>query len=313
MSSNNNNGASKVIKGILIAAAICAVIGIVLLGIGIHNGGRLSSANLSLIDPFNWFKFTSGDHDVRIVVGSDDDHEWVTGSSHFDFANDGTIENLDFSIPAAEVNFIESDKDYSIDVESNRRFAQYKVYQDGDTLVVKADESDWDFDGDDKTQITIAMPRNVKLKNVNLDIAAALVKSECAFDCESFSLSLGAGSVTLDSVAAKDSKIELAAGEFICRKLVCDDCDIDMAMGSVDISGTIRDDADIDCAMGELRLNLEDNEKDHNYCIDAGVGTVRIGSRKLSDVAFDGDIDNGADSDYNIKCAVGEVVIDFAL
>ena len=64
--------------------------------------------------------------------------------------------------------------------------------------------------------------------------------------------------------------------------------------------------------MGNIQITIVNStEEDHNYKMECMAGNLTAGSNVVIGLAVDHDIDNGAESDYDLTCAMGNLEISF--
>ena len=63
--------------------------------------------------------------------------------------------------------------------------------------------------------------------------------------------------------------------------------------------------------MGNVELALEGKQSDHNYHIECAAGNIDIKGYSMAGFLGEKEIDNGADSDYDISCNMGNITVEF--
>lgn len=130
---------------------------------------------------------------------------------------------------------------------------------------------------------------------------------------EKVELSMGAGQIIGGSMLSADKMdIELGAGEIILSGLRVGELEAQVGMGSLSLEGDILKEGIVECAMGSVEMTLAGAEKDFNYNVEAGAGTVEIDGEIMSVMAAERGIDNDAPKNLSIECAMGSIGIHFA-
>lgn len=299
-------------KYILLSTFIALAVGAILLIVGILNGGVnmaktiLEDGDYSLVD----YDFDEGKWLIGFGEDWNDAFEEYTENRSFDF-DKNDVENLTIDVAAAEVYVMESDASkIKVDVKNQPKM-KYKVYVDDETLHIK-DSFIENRKHNDPTVIELYIPKGTCLNTVSIDVGAAKINVDTKLDCEEFNIDMSAGAVDLDGLKAKKVNCNLAAGAINFANAYTDNVDISVSMGEVIYRGDIEDELNLDCSMGDITMELDSSEGDHNYECSVGMGKMRIGNIMTNTVACDREVDNGANSNYNIDCSMGSVDITFA-
>ena len=173
-----------------------------------------------------------------------------------------------------------------------------------DTLYIKSDKVKSD-------NVTLYIPQDAELESVDLDIGASELYID-TLNTRELDLSLGAGDVIIDHLTS-DGRIsfEIGAGNCSTNDSHCKDATLEIGMGHLSYAGTIYGDLDLECGLGDAELNLEDYEDNHNYSIETGIGKLTIGDKSFNNIGNNFKTDNQSNSDYDIECGTGNVVVKF--
>lgn len=292
-------------KFLLITAGICALLGIVLLGIGTATGGWKTAVrwavngDLQIIDGVG-FNFGWGDkhfdHDYEIYDGD--------GSDTIK-ADISTIKKISVSAGGSDFK-IKQSKDNNIQIEyENSDGIQYYV-SDG-TLYI-TEESYVFMSGDSRTYLYL--PENCSFESVNLDIGAGKLTGS-NIKADKISIDVGAGQIILNKLVTDDLNCELGAGQITLEDCSIRDGKMDVGMGAINYTGSISGNLDVDCSMGSTNLNLSGSLNDHNYDLECSMGEIQIGSHEYSGMDKEKTINNGADSNFVLECSMGNIEIEF--
>lgn len=148
---------------------------------------------------------------------------------------------------------------------------------------------------------------------------------------ENADISIGAGSANISSLKSGTLVIDVGAGELAIENLICEyietsigmgsvtvkngsiqNAGFDIGMGSLEYTGTIDCDLSAVVGMGSMELMLNDSQYNHNYTLDASMGTIKLGDTEYNSfLEYDQDIDNNADSTYWLECDMGSIEVIF--
>ncbi len=287
----------KVIKGFLIGACVCIVVGIVFF-VGAACAGGISGA-----------KSIMENGGITIGISSDDFDEWNTASEHTVSLADMDEPSLDLELGAGDFEIIESDvKD--IVVKSSKKI---NVSKNGDTIKIHTPEH-FAFVSIGFTEphnnVTIEIPKGTKFEDVTMNIGAGELRCE-NITSDFLKMELGAGTISVEEYTCNEAVFSVGAGEIIVGEGSAKDMDIDVGMGSLISHGTVKGDLDVDCGMGNVQMWLTGSEDEFNYQIDCGMGNVTVGNTSYGGVATDQDFDNDADYDCDLDCGMGNIEIHF--
>lgn len=336
---------NKFIKVVLIIAAVCAGVGVLLCGVGAisgasmmdvkskikieeknilgHLGAEAATENDYGFDhgldakPGNIFQKIAAwveDAADTVSINSDDyDGSWIEGSNvtKEDYSYDGSkVKNLDISMYAGSLTLEESDT-RDVRVEVYYKNASVNCEMSGETLKIKGGKKR--YNKKHRVAVTLYLPKDIRLKTLTVDAGAGQVTSD------------------LDQLAAENAKITVGAGEAVFDALkVTDLLEVTVQAGSIDLSDTYTKDLSLDCGVGELvyqggttgdltgssgvgslELDLKGKQSDYNYSLSCGVGSIDIEDETYSGLGAEKDIDHGADKDMSLDCGVGSITVDF--
>jgi len=127
-----------------------------------------------------------------------------------------------------------------------------------------------------------------------------------SFKSDKLKINIGAGQLIGEKLVARSTDIKVGAGNLKISDLTTDEINVDCGVGNIEINGQVNNKANLECGIGNMELNLKGNEKDYNYNLDVGIGSVI-----LNDNDFSGSenrvIDNKSDKLFKIECGIGKV------
>jgi hypothetical protein len=113
------------------------------------------------------------------------------------------------------------------------------------------------------------------------------------------------------AAVSEESNYNVGAGTIELKELQAKDVSIECGVGRVFIEGTITGNNDITCGVGNVELNLDGEEDDYSYDIESGVGNINIEDdhyQSISDKRINND---GAVGAFKLDCSVGNITVDF--
>lgn len=286
----------KIAKGLIIGACVSITLGIVLVVGGVIGGG-ISGAKAIL----------QGDTMLGIIT-SVHSEDFNTSTEHTIPISDGDEPGLTLDLGAGEFEIVESDGT-DIVIKSKRKM---NVSADGEDIVIETPNEDvfLNFIGNNPHEVTIEVPRGTEFDDIVMEVGAGELTCPGLL-CESLIMEIGAGRISVEDFTCKEAVISVGAGEIIVENGTAGEMNVEVGMGNFVFEGSVQGDLDADCGMGNVQMKVTGNEKDYNYQIDCDMGNVTVGSHSYSGIGAEQDIDNGASSDFDLDCGMGNLEIRF--
>lgn len=219
------------------------------------------------------------------------------------------ISNLQLELGGCEVTLGTSpDTEYHVSAKSIKKL---QAYISGDTLYVRVTTTGQinSFN----TKVEILIPEGTVFDEVKASMGAGDFTID-SLSADTIKMEIGAGRLQTEKVTARELKIELGAGQVIIKDaMVSGKFKAEIGAGELRFTGSVPGDMDVECAMGNADIHITgSSEKDHNYDLECSAGNMTVGSRSHSGVAFEDDINNGADSEYKLSCFMGNLKVTFS-
>lgn len=226
---------------------------------------------------------------IGIHVDGEDDSEVISDDSCTSYTG---IRQISADLYAGDVSVRATAEDHVI-VETSGLNSKlgFQCRQEGDTLELSTKKHSLSVH--DLGTITIYIPQNLVLEEADF--------------------SLGAGTLFIEDICARDLELEIGAGEANVDFFEADVVDASCGAGKLTFAGTVKREVDIECGAGEVDYYASGNQDDYNYEIESGIGEIRVGDRSYSGLAQECYIDNQAAKDIVVDCGIGQVTIYFSL
>lgn len=187
---------------------------------------------------------------------------------------------------------------------------------------------DWDSD----ISYTITLPLDTHFDRADLSIAAGDCEINDALTADNTTLKVGAGSLDMAELTAKQLSIKIGAGEGTIDKIhVSDHCttkvgvgDLELgdtdnspgkneinnlssktAVGDTDIATKLTGSNQLECATGDLSLLLPGSKSNYNFTSHSSMGDITFGDSSKNDSSTD------VYGDISLKCSLGDIDVDF--
>lgn len=160
--------------------------------------------------------------------------------------------------------------------------------------------------------IVVEIPANTYFENAQLDMGAGSIVMDYLGAGEAV-VSVGAGDFAVDYLDASEFAVSVGAGEASVLDGTIGKVKADVGAGSIDITAKVTGNVDADVAMGDITLFVKGStQADHNYNVDCAMGEIVVGSNSWAGLAAsDVKINNEAESTYDLDCAMGSLIVKF--
>lgn len=309
----------KFVKISSITALVLFVLGIILVAVCTFGGGAKTLRQLAMEGRLNL-----GGRFLFNWVEDWTDYRW---ESHYDLedltifngeyaVNDST--NVSFSADKSEVTALSAELggcDVYINTAADGKYyvsttgsGKFQVYVKNGVLHVKGVKKSYQMG---KCRVDIYIPEDVILNSAYLSMGAGQMDIEklAATDTD---IEVGAGALYVGNLQTKNLHAELGAGEMFVYAGKIGYMDLTVSAGNMEISAEVAGDIDAEVAMGALEILVIGSDEDsHNYNMECAAGSMTVGSLTHTGLAVERYIDNGAATNYNLECSMGELIVDF--
>lgn len=138
----------------------------------------------------------------------------------------------------------------------------------------------------------------------------AIITIPADYRFRSVHLSMGAGTITGESISTKECVLNVGAGQMTLLNFDCEGADMKCGMGEIKIEGKMTGRCRVDCGMGSVTANLAPLE-DYGYDLSVGMGDVKIGEDGFSGMSGKHRMNRNAENFFKVTCGMGAVNIRF--
>lgn len=254
------------------------------------------------------------DLDIDIHYGNVEDsirfssnHITYEGGSQQFTVESNEVSKMNLSMSGSQITFKKS-YDGNFHVQANH-IGKLQAYVEGNTFYLKSAKIGLNITLSD---IVLEVPEGVSFDTIDLDVGAGSVEIS-ELEVERLYVSVGAGDFSVDYLDADEVRLDVGAGNIDVKDGNIGYLKGSVGAGCINVESVVTGDIDADVAMGELVVVVKgSDESKHNYKIDCAMGEAQIGSQFWSGLAIsDKYINNGADSTYDLDCALGSLIITF--
>ena len=286
----------------LIISGILTVLGIILIIVGLLNGGIKSVTN-DLLN--NRLSISLGD-----VFYTDE--EFDNMNSITDETNRFSKEDVKSFVLKGNAGEYEvtvwDESDYSVQGIKGNEHIRYSLEKG--VLTVASHEQNLIRWGN-SVKAKIFIPKDAFPEKIALNIGAGELICN-SIKTNNLDVNIGTGEGIFNNVEAINAQFNVGAGDGEINNASFTECELRVGIGDIDLSGNIWGNTNINCGVGNMDLELINRYSDFNYAIKVGAGDVRVGREKYSGVSNVVNLDNGSDKLMNIKCGLGDVSVEFA-
>lgn len=187
---------------------------------------------------------------------------------------------LDVSVKATAVRIRTAKEGEPVRIETNNEYITSWV--DGSTLNVV--EKSYGFFGWGGTgDLVIYVREDTAFDSVEIEIGAGTLDVE-RLEARDLKLNLGAGKTAIDElVATRRAEIDGGAGVVEIRGGELHDLDLDLGAGKAELRARVVRNGRVTAGVGKTELTLIGREEDYRLRIDKGIGSVTLDGRSLAD------------------------------
>ncbi len=265
-------------------------------------------------------------YEIEENVIFDEDRETMIGDAEREFAAEG-IRELELEIGGCSF-VLQSSEDDRIHVKAEN-VGRFQAYTDQESFCVKAIQGEvlGIGHGRQRCQVTLFLPENLSLEEVNLELGAGTFDAQ-RLEASKIELEVGAGALEIEELAADELFAEVGAGKMLLNQMeISGESNFSVGMGHFEGEGTLGGDVNGECAMGSLALVLDGDVSDYDYDMECAAGTIYLDGKKYSGLALEQEIHHSPehhdekdayDAEHHasgkrmdLECSMGEIRVEF--
>lgn len=224
----------------------------------------------------------------------DDDSVLDTVQTHT-IEHTDTIDSLDVEINAAEFAIRTGD---AFAAESNLK--KLTIATEGKTLRVQ--ETTKKFLGSAKKtpKLYLTIPKDFSFDRVSIVTGAGTFTVE-SLAAKTLSISFGAGKAVIDALTATEkATLDGGAGEMTIKSGTLNNMEFDMGVGKTTLTARILGNSRLHCGVGECNVTLVGGEAVYTVTAEKGLGNAQINGEKITNDTVFGTGENRLDIDGGI-------------
>lgn len=221
------------------------------------------------------------------------------------------IESLNLELAAGTLTVKEGDS-FRIEAK-NIPERYYEFYVEDKTLHVDKKDHDWfffdwfDWDSYDDTSITVYVPKGFEAKEMDLEVSAGTVTID-SIVAKNAEIKMNAGKVSGSNVTISDSgKVKVNAGTLELEDVNFHDTKIQQNAGAATLSGSFTGETKAECNAGSMTIKANGTEKEYNFQIESSAGSITLNGERYSNTKSE--IDNNANNEFDVECNAGSITI----
>lgn len=216
------------------------------------------------------------------------------------------VSDLKIEIGGAALYLLESEDDhFGIKQEG---VGKYWCYESHGTLNVSGNRKTTVRAEEEKVYLYI--PKGMKWDNIEISVGGGVIEAG-ELTAEEVDLEAGAGVITIEGLSCQQIKADIGAGKATLKGIEAEKMELMVGVGHAYAEGDITKDIQIECGMGAIELALAGGEADYNYDVDCTAGNVMVGDRSFSVLTDERKIDNDANAECRLECAMGSIQVKF--
>lgn len=168
------------------------------------------------------------------------------------------------------------------------------------------EEKVWSWNNNQEGYITLYIPKNMDLKELDIDNGAGRVEMDGIF-ARKLDLDHGAGTIKIVNSSFDKVDIDGGAGKIEIASSVLNDMRLSAGVGKVDIDAELLGNNRIECGVGGIDLLLKGSKEDYKITTEKGIGSIKIKGESISNDHTYGDGKNT----IRVEGGIGSINIDF--
>ena len=225
-----------------------------------------------------------------------DVQEGIFGGAH--------TENLKLDLDRSSVKIYTYDGE-GIQIKAQNTRNYFKVKENGDTLLLE------DHRGIRRKNVLLLelyLPKR-SLEKIELDLGATKLYAE-DLQAEKIELDLGAGEALIHTIEAEKAEVNLGAGELQIDSLLAEEKGIlQVGTGVLETKSFIGGDLELECGIGSLDVCVQGKEKDYNYDVSCGIGSITLNGQDYSGLGQERSFNNNAGKKISMECGIGDITL----
>ncbi|MEG0768488.1 MAG: hypothetical protein RSG59_01090 [Ruthenibacterium sp.] len=275
----------KFVKGFCSFGGALAVIGGVLLLVGLLMGGRAVDLSLGWDNGPKLYQTDIAD-EIAQDIGAGRKN---TPHSAYPPALEGEITSLSIELGAADVT-VQSGEKYNLELD-DASFVYTSTVNSNVWRIANTGIHLWRQSR--APHFIITVPRGVVLENL--------------------SLSIGAGTLTADGLSCKASELRVGLGTMKLTDFTTEGpCQMTVGMGALTLDGALNGHTSVDCGMGEAKLLLA-RPAEYGYAVKCGMGKAEVDGHRQSGGRFSSQPHTNAKAScfFDVRCGMGTAKVQF--
>lgn len=301
---------NKFIRALLITFAACLVLGGGLLIAGIALGGTLDDASVTIgndkYDVHDMFDHGLFKFDGTTRYSDESDTPEMTGTGNEISIAASDIHDLELTVHNCEFDILSSaDDQLRVEIEDGKE-EFFSIREKEGTLHIN------DTRKREKNikpvHLMLWIPSDFVFDGVNMTIGAGDINID-RLAADTIDIEGGAGKIKAETlIANKELDAEIGAGDFYITEATLGETDIDCGVGRFEIGTcTLNGNADISGGVGDVNIGIVGEKEDFNYELSCGMGELEVFDESYTSLGKDKEIDNGARYTISLECGVGRV------
>lgn len=299
---------NKFIKVCLAIAGVLVAFGLVFFVIGAMFGGLKQAINIGskggyCIGPHSYGSmWLSLDDDIEDFV---EDSELIDYEED-DLGSDKEINEVRIELGAGEL-FVEEYDGTNFKVEATN-VSDLECYSKEGILYIEGLRDA--YSGVRRRMVTLYIPESAELDNFDLNLGAGASRID-DIKADEIEIRVGAGELKGSNVYAEAANVSVGAGNIELKDSDLGEGDFEVGMGQIVYKGALKNDVNVECSMGSIRMILDGEKEDFNYKINCDMGSIVVGHSQYAGFSEAKRIDNGANSDMELECAMGSIEVKY--
>lgn len=320
---------TKFFKWSAITAGILLVVGLVMVFVSTAIGGRRAVISVGenlknvewdeledVLESAEGLEFNIGDSGLNITLNGEEATELKVngitvsaGEQNQSFAA-AEVKGLALSLGAGEFSICTKDTDDGMIDLTVTGVGDCKYAVEDGILVVDGFRNHFGIGTGSISEVILEIPAGMVFEEVKAEVGAGIMSID-RLQTKLLETAIGAGELNLEKIQADEFTTQIGAGQVVAKEMDIVNAELDVSMGECVFEGLISGNLEAECDMGNLELELSGSQSEHNFKIECAAGNIDMKDFSVAGFAAEKNIDNGADSEYEISCNMGNISVEF--
>jgi hypothetical protein len=247
--------------------------------------------------------YDENEHNQKENTGNENNATYETSatlSGTTEFVPNQNIQSLNIDFAAGKIKICEGTQ-FSVKITKNKNNIKIKSEVKNGIWKLKQEENDniWDnlksiIKLTNTVSITITVPKNFEAEELKIEVDAGTLTAD-SLTAKNIDFEVDTGSIKVNKLtASQKADIETNMGSITISSGNLHNLDLECDMGKATYTGTLTGNNKIECNMGSVNMTLKNSAQNYTFTAQASMGKLNINGKSYS--GLDSEITTGTGS-----------------